>query len=119
MTDTPIRRAPRLQHEMMVQVASGGSTFSGWGTNLSLGGVFVNAQSVLPAGSPVDVLLHLPGQPRCKLSGRVAWSAQPGPGVDEPGMGIEFIEVDEETRQLVGAMVVRLSHDLTGRPGSL
>lgn len=118
MSDTPIRRAPRLRHEVMVQVTSDAGSFTGWGTNLSLGGVFVNAQSVLPAGAHVDVLLQLPGQGECKLRGRVAWAAEPGPGVDEPGMGIQFVEANEETRQLVGDMVARLSHDLTGRPGS-
>lgn len=114
MSDTPIRRAPRLRHEVMVQVTSKQGTFSGWGTNLSLGGVFVNAQAVLPVGAQVDILLHLPGQPECKLHGRVAWTQESGPEVDEPGMGVQFVEADEETRQIVGSMVERLTQDLTG-----
>jgi hypothetical protein len=36
--------------------------------------------------------------------------------VDEPGMGIEFLQVDEETRALVGQMVEKLSQDLARAP---
>ena len=38
------------------------------------------------------------------------------PGVDEPGMGIEFIEPDQATRELVGSMVERLAQDLARAP---
>ena len=48
--------------------------------------------------------------------GRVAWAQPSGPGVDEPGMGIEFLEVDDETRTLVGQMVEKLSQDLARPP---
>jgi uncharacterized protein (TIGR02266 family) len=102
-----------LQHEVLVSVTSAAGVFSGWGTNLSLGGVFVNAPSGAPQGAPVDVLLQLPGQPECKLKGRVAWARASGPGVDEPGIGIQFIDPDDETRARIAAMVARLTQDLT------
>jgi hypothetical protein len=46
----------------------------------------------------------------------VAWTQASGPGVDEPGMGIEFIEPDEPTKKLVSEMVEKLSQDLTRAP---
>ena len=107
------RRSPRLQHEVLVSVHSPTGVFSGWGTNLSLGGVFVNAPAITPLDTPVDVLLQLPGQPECKLKGRVAWSRASGPGVDEPGIGIQFLNPDDETRARIAAMVERLTVDLT------
>ncbi len=113
---TPTRKTARVHHEVMVGVTSQDGTFSGWGTNLSSGGVFVNSQHAPPAGTRVSVLLQLPGHPECKLSGRVAWTQPAGPGVDEPGMGIEFLDPDEDTRKLVGEMVEKLAQDLARAP---
>ncbi len=112
----PSRRTPRVHHEVMVEVDFGGAAFSGWGTNLSTGGVFVNSPSAPPVGSLVTVLLQLPGTCECKLRGRVAWARPSEPGVDEPGMGIEFLDPDDPTRALVGAMVDKLRHDLQRQP---
>ena len=106
------RRSPRLQHEVLVSVKSADGNFSGWGTNLSLGGVFVNAPAVAPHGAQVEVVLQLPGQPQCNLKGRVAWGRATGPGVDEPGFGIEFLEQDNEMKSRIAAMVERLTVDL-------
>ena len=113
---SPTRRSARVHHEVMVGVTSEHGTFSGWGTNLSAGGVFVNSHHAPPIGTRVHVLLQLPGHNECKLTGRVAWAQPSGPGVDEPGMGIEFLEPDEATRTLVGEMVEKLSQDLSRAP---
>jgi uncharacterized protein (TIGR02266 family) len=113
---TPTRRSARVHHEVMVGVTSDDGTFSGWGTNLSVGGVFVNSHHAPKIGTRVNVLLQLPGHGECKVTGRVAWAQASGPGVDEPGMGIEFLEIDEETRALVGRMVEKLSQDLARAP---
>jgi uncharacterized protein (TIGR02266 family) len=112
-TSSPTRRSPRLHHEVMVGVTSDDGSFSGWGTNLSRGGVFVNSQNAPAIGTQVSVILQLPGAGECKLQGRVAWSQPSGPGVDEPGMGIEFVEPDHATQALVGEMVEKLSQDLS------
>jgi uncharacterized protein (TIGR02266 family) len=109
---TPTRRTTRVHHEVMVGVSSDHGVFSGWGTNLSAGGVFVNSGLTPPLGTNVSVLLQLPGHPECKLRGRVAWAQASGPGVDEPGMGIEFLDPDEPTKILVGRMVEKLTSDL-------
>jgi uncharacterized protein (TIGR02266 family) len=113
---TATRRSARVHHEIMVGVSSEEGTFSGWGTNLSVGGVFVNSHHAPKVGTRVNVLLQLPGHSDCKLSGRVAWAQASGPGVDEPGMGIEFLGIDEETLALVGRMVEKLSQDLSRAP---
>jgi uncharacterized protein (TIGR02266 family) len=112
----PTRRTARVHHEVMVGVTSADETFSGWGTNLSVGGVFVNSHHAPPIGARVSVLLQLPGHSECKLQGRVAWAQASGPGVNEPGMGIEFLDSDDATLQLVGEMVEKLSQDLSRAP---
>ena len=113
---TPTRRSARVHHEVMVGVTSPEGSFSGWGTNLSVGGVFVNSQHATKVGTRVNVVVELPGHGECKLKGRVVWAQTSGPGVDEPGMGIEFLEVDDETRSLVGQIVEKLSQDLARPP---
>ena len=109
---SPTRKSPRVHHEFIVGVTSEHESYSGWGTNLSMGGVFVNSNGAPPRGTPVTVLLQLPGVPECKLQGKVAWYKPVGPGVDEPGMGIEFVNPDEATQQIVGQMVEKLTQDL-------
>jgi uncharacterized protein (TIGR02266 family) len=115
-TSTPTRRSARVHHEVLVAVSSDAGRFTGWGTNLSTGGVFVNSQTAPAIGTPVNVLLQLPGHMECKLKGRVAWAQAPAAGVDEPGMGIEFIEPDAATQKLLAQMVEKLSRDLTRAP---
>lgn len=113
---TPTRRSARVQHELLVGVTSEKESITSWGTNLSVSGVFVNSHHSPPVGTRVHVLLQLPGHSECKLSGRVARVQPSGPHVDEPGMGIEFIEPDQATKQLVGEMVEKLTQDLARAP---
>jgi uncharacterized protein (TIGR02266 family) len=113
---TPTRRSNRVHHEVLVGITSEQGTFSGWGTNLSSGGVFVNSHHAPPIGTHVSVLLQLPGHSECKLQGRVAWAQASGPGVDEPGMGIEFLQPDDATSRLVAQMVDKLAQDLSRQP---
>jgi uncharacterized protein (TIGR02266 family) len=112
----PTRKSARVHHEFIVGVTSEHGNYSGWGTNLSMGGVFLNSSSAPPRGAEVSVLLQLPGVHEVKLKGRVAWFQATGPGVDEPGMGIEFIDPDEETKKSVGQMVEKLTQDLSRAP---
>ena len=108
------RRSPRVDHEVMVAVRAvhERSEFTGWGTNLSASGVFVNTPAPPKPGVELSLLLQLPGIPECKLRGRVAWARAAGPGVDQAGMGVQFIEPDDQTQKLLAQMVQRLTVDL-------
>ena len=119
MTDRTLakRKWPRLHHELMVTLsAERHSNFSGWSTSVSQGGCFVNTPITAPVDDVVQVLLQLPGEAECKLQARVVWSQPPGPGVDEPGMGLEFLDADEATRARLGRIVARLAKDLASAP---
>src|SRR3989475_10950367 len=107
---SPTRRSARVHHEVMVGVSSEAGTFSGWGTNLSVGGVFVNSHHAPPIDTRVHILLPLPRHSECKLLGRVAWAQASGAGVDEPGVGIEVLQGDEETREVGGQMGEKVLH---------
>src|SRR2546428_13675313 len=99
---SPTRRSARVHHEVMVGVSSEAGTFSGWGTNLSVGGGFVNSHHAPPLDTRVHILLQLSGHSEWKLLWRVAWAQADGPRADEPLVGIEFLQVHEEARTLVG-----------------
>jgi uncharacterized protein (TIGR02266 family) len=110
----PRRKWPRLHHEVLVAVSSKAhGAFTGWSTSISAGGCFVNSPKAPPVGNIVSVLLQLPGQPECKLHGRVIWSQPAAPGVVDAGMGIEFIDADDKTKSLLARVVQQLSEDLS------
>ena len=56
---SPTRRSARVHHEVMVGVSSEAGTFSGWGTNLSVGGVFVNSHHAPPIDTRVQKYVTL------------------------------------------------------------
>ena len=119
MTDRPPakRKWPRLHHELMVTLSSERhGSFSGWSTSVSQGGCFVNTNIAAPVDDVVQVLLQLPGEGECKLQARVVWSQPSVPGVDEPGMGLEFLDADQATRDRLGRIVSQLSKDLAVAP---
>jgi uncharacterized protein (TIGR02266 family) len=96
----------------MVAVRSDrGHSCTGWGTNLSATGVFVNTHTPAERGEEVSLLLQLPGVHECKLRARVAW-VRAGEHVQQAGMGVEFVSPDEDTRALIAQMVARLAADL-------
>jgi hypothetical protein len=45
----------------------------------------------------------------------VIWSQSAAPGVDDPGMGIEFIDADDRTKALLVRVVQKLTQDLSRR----
>src|SRR3989475_11615582 len=106
---SPTRRSARVHHEVMVGVSSEAGTFSGWGTNLSVGGVFVNSHHAPPLDTRVHILLPLPRHSEGKPLGRGAWAPASGAGGDEAGVGIEVPEVREGGREVGGEVVAKVS----------
>lgn len=62
-----------------------------WERSLAKGAVFVDTMEPEPAGSTVNVSLHLPSSAgTMSIVGQVAFAVTPGPGVTRPGMGVRF-----------------------------
>lgn len=117
------QRAPRLQHELMVAYrAPGGPVFSThWAVNLSGGGMFINTSAPLPVHSSVELVVSLPdARAPLELNGRVARvSAADNAEHHTAGMGIEFVDVDDDKRERIERFVTRLRQELpelTGTP---
>jgi len=108
------RRATRLHHEIPVAYRSVGSFLTDWATNLSRGGMFINTRKTLPVGTAVKILLQLPGAAfPCELEGRVTRVTEFDNHANMvPGMGVEFISVDEAKKREIDAFVERLRREL-------
>ncbi len=108
------RRATRLHHEIPVAYKTVGSFLTDWATNISQGGLFINTRKPLAVGTPVTVLLQLPGASfPFQLEGRVTRVTQFDNQANMvPGMGVEFTAVDEPKRRELETFVERLRKGL-------
>jgi type IV pilus assembly protein PilZ len=101
------RRSPRLHHDLPVVYRSVGGFLSDWATDISQVGIFINSRSPLPVGTTVKVTVQIPGTTfPCVLTGRVARVVEWEAGAErDPGMGIEFTDVDRDKRARIEAFV--------------
>ncbi len=108
------RRASRLEHELPVAYRTVGSFLTDWATNISHGGLFINTRKPLPVGTIVKIHIQLPGAAfPCQLSGRVARVTDFDNRANlVPGMGIEFVDMDEAKRHDIESFVERLRREL-------
>lgn len=73
---------------------------SGYTVNMSAGGLFLGTDQPLPQGEELNLQFSLPGNNQPILCrGRVAWvtsAKAPANAHHPPGMGIEFLDLEEE-----------------------
>jgi molecular chaperone DnaK len=78
-------------------------------SNVSRGGVFIRTREPKPVGTLLAFELRLQGgEPVMKGQGIVRWIRLEEPGAHPPaapGMGVQFLELDERSRELVERMV--------------
>lgn len=108
------RQADRLQHELLVAYRTVDGFITDWAVNISKGGIFINTRSPLAVGTTVRLIISLPDTAfPFDLTGRVARINEfDNPSNQVPGMGIEFIDVDEEKRTRIERFVERLRKEL-------
>ena len=108
------RRANRLQHELLVAYRSMDGFITDWAVNISRGGIFINTRNPLAVGTTVRLIISLPDTAfPFELSGRVTRVAEfNNPSNQVPGMGIEFVDVDDEKRARIERFVERLRKEL-------
>src|SRR3954467_4718683 len=108
------RQADRLQHELLVAYRTVDGFITDWAVNISRGGIFINTRSPLAVGTTVRLIISLPDtQFPFDLTGRVARVNEfDNPSNQVPGMGIEFVDVDEEKRSRIERFVERLRKEL-------
>jgi uncharacterized protein (TIGR02266 family) len=117
-SDKPTRKAERLQHELLVAYRTVDGFITDWAVNISRGGIFINTRNPLPVGSVVRLIISLPDAAfPFDLTGRVIRVQPHDPQADQTsGMGIEFMDVDDEKRARLERFVDRLRAELPDVP---
>ena len=110
----PARRADRLQHELLVAYRTVDGFITDWAVNISRGGIFINTRKPVSVGTTVRLIISLPDTEfPFDLTGRVMRVNEfDNPSNQVPGMGIEFLDVDEEKRARISRFVERLRKEL-------
>ena len=108
------RRSERLQHELLVAYRTVDGFITYWAVNISRGGIFINTRNPLAVGSVVRLIVSLPDAAfPFDLTGKVIRThAADSTGDQVPGMGIEFMDVDEDKRARLERFVDRLRKEL-------
>lgn len=93
-------RATRAPVSFPVGLYDGKQTLRAELRNFSTGGAFVAIDPPIPIGVGLSFWVPLPGGPPLLLRGHVRWTRSLGGPNGEPvGVGIQFYETDEPTRQ--------------------
>jgi type IV pilus assembly protein PilZ len=116
----PTRRADRLQHELLVAYRTVDGFITDWAVNISRGGIFINTRNPLAVGTTVRLIISLPDTAfPFDLTGRVMRVNEfDNPSNQVPGMGIEFVDVDDEKRGRIERFVERLRKELPDSTGA-
>jgi uncharacterized protein (TIGR02266 family) len=75
-------------------------------SNMSRGGVYLNADEPSPPGTVLDLVLNLSGQD-VKVKGEIRWSRE-ATDARPAGMGVQIIEIDEEDQKILDEFLSRL-----------
>lgn len=112
------RRADRLQHELLVAYRTVDGFITDWAVNISRGGIFINTRNPLAVGTTVRLIISLPDTAfPFELTGKVTRVAEFNNSSNQvPGMGIEFVDVDDEKRARIERFVERLRKELPEAP---
>ena len=94
ISSRPKRRYRRRTVRVMVDYLCDSGLCSDPATTLGAGGLFIETELPLAAGSSLKMRFRLPGSSVShEIEGRVVWCMRPtDPGHHSPGMGIEFTD---------------------------
>lgn len=108
------RQDDRLQHELLVAYRTVDGFITDWAVNISRGGMFINTRNPLAIGSTVRLIISLPDAAfPFDLTGKVIRVSEFDNVQNQvPGMGIEFVDVDEEKQVRIERFVERLRKEL-------
>lgn len=111
---TQERRSVRANAYLCIDLCSEHNFWTGLTMNISEGGVFVATHEILPTGSLVGLHLELPRAPhRIMTLGEVRWSrAYTGNDDVPPGLGIQFVGLDEASALAIRKFVTTIREPL-------
>lgn len=99
------RRSERVDLVVRVDYKTVDELFSEFARNINDGGMFVETESPPETGAPVALQFRVPGSDEpIQVMGRVVRTSV-GERGDPPGMGVEFDDLDEQSRELINQLV--------------
>ncbi len=102
------RRSDRIELIVRVDYKTVDELFSEFARNINEGGVFVETDAPPELGSGVALQFQIPGsQDPIQVIGRVVRVTE-GDAAEGPGMGIEFEDLDSQSRELINGLVRKL-----------
>ncbi|MBI5544572.1 MAG: TIGR02266 family protein [Deltaproteobacteria bacterium] len=112
------RKSERLEHELLVAYRTVDGFITDWAVNISRGGLFINSRAPLPVGTTVRLIISLPDAAfPFDLTGRVTRVSEVNNATNEvPGMGLEFVDIDEDKRARIERFVDKLRIELPTEP---
>ena len=109
--------APRVRHDATVRLQTGalGAAFDARSVNLSVGGVFVEADKVLDPGAQVEMKVNLAdGGSPLETRGEVVWVRPQNDDHAKPGMAVRFLALDEVGARRIARLVASRVREPTG-----
>lgn len=97
----PVIIGRREKLEANIGATTESNFFVGFSGEISEGGVFIATYTTLPIGTPVEVLVTLPGGFESTIPGTVRFVRDPMDMDSEPGVGVRFDKLTSEQRELV------------------
>ena len=107
------RKAPRVLIDLEVDYALEDNYLFAYITDISATGIFIRTVSPEVAGTHLNLRFTPPDERMFELEGEVIWINPYRPGVADnlhPGMGIRFVDLDDETRERLLELVRRFAY---------
>jgi len=99
------RRSDRVELMVRVDYKTVDELFSEFARNINEGGMFVETETPPEPGAAVALQFRIPGSPEpIAVMGRVVRTTG-GDRQEPPGMGIEFENLDAQSRELINQLV--------------
>ena len=99
------RASPRIEVNAHVDYRTQHEFYAGETANLGVGGLFIATENLLQVGREIALNLDLPEAGALSLKGEVAWRRPQGSTEGPAGLGIRFVELQEEMRSSIEAFL--------------
>jgi type IV pilus assembly protein PilZ len=94
------RKERRYPVSLKVTYRSFDRFFTEYTANISKGGMFLRTETPHEIGSPIDLLLYVPGLDEpIRINGEVVHRDCFSPNKEDAGIGVKFISVDKKSRK--------------------
>ncbi len=104
----------RVEVETNVRIRTADIEAWGLSANLSRGGIFIEADAVMPSKTEVELEFELPETDLpLHSTARVVWAREGDPQGSRSGMGLQFLAIDREASQQIESFVFeRARHEV-------